>query len=115
VRLALPRVAGDGGSLLGIVKSGAAYLPLDQSIRGASAVHAGDAQPALLLTTSELGERLPETGCVRWRMDEKQTRAALSAQPQSNLSKSSAVSRCCPSTPPIVIYTSGPPVPPRES
>src|SRR5882757_541822 len=108
VALALPRSLEMVVSLLGIVKSGAAYLPLDPEYpQERLQFMLEDAQPALLLTTSELGERLPETGCVRWRMDEKQTRAALSAQPQSNLSQQQRSQPLLPQHPAYVIYTSG--------
>jgi len=108
VALALPRSLEMVVSLLGIVKSGAAYLPLDpeyptERLR----FMLEDAQPALLLSTRELARRLPTAGCRSWLLDEEQSAAELAAQPRSNLSQSQRCQPLLPQHPAYVIYTSG--------
>ncbi|WP_374591919.1 amino acid adenylation domain-containing protein [Aquabacterium sp.] len=68
VGVALPRTTDLLAGLLGVMKAGAAYLPLDPDLpadRLASMVD--DARPAVVLTTQEVADRLPDAA----------TRAAL--------------------------------------
>ncbi|MEV7676575.1 amino acid adenylation domain-containing protein [Streptomyces sp. NPDC088752] len=62
VAVALPRDAGLVVALLGVLRAGAAYLPLDTDYPAARLAHMlDDAAPRLLLTTPELHRRLPDT------------------------------------------------------
>ncbi|GAA3001396.1 non-ribosomal peptide synthetase DhbF [Kitasatospora albolonga] len=60
VALALPRSAESVAALLGVLKSGAAYLPVDLDHPAERvALMLEDAEPLLTLTTAEVAERLP--------------------------------------------------------
>lgn len=62
VAVALLRTADLPAALLGVLKAGAAYLPLDPDLPAERlAVMIDDADPALILTQSEVVERLPMT------------------------------------------------------
>src|SRR6202040_338181 len=61
VALALPRSAEMIIALLGILKAGAAYLPLDPEYPAERLRYMlRDAQPACVLTSIQIAERLPE-------------------------------------------------------
>ncbi|MFF7849598.1 amino acid adenylation domain-containing protein [Streptomyces sp. NPDC007910] len=62
VAVALPRDTGLVVALLGVLRAGAAYLPLDTDYPAARLAHMlDDAAPRLLLTTPELHRSLPPT------------------------------------------------------
>ncbi|MEU4107260.1 amino acid adenylation domain-containing protein [Streptomyces sp. NPDC027717] len=61
VAVALPRTRELLVTLLGVLKAGAAYVPLDPDYPARRLTHmVEDSRPRLLLTTPEVGERLPE-------------------------------------------------------
>ncbi|MFG3044994.1 amino acid adenylation domain-containing protein [Streptomyces sp. NPDC048241] len=61
VAVALPRTRELLVTLLGVLKAGAAYVPLDPDYPARRLAHmVGDSLPRLLLTTPEVRERLPE-------------------------------------------------------
>ncbi|MGW0424957.1 amino acid adenylation domain-containing protein, partial [Streptomyces sp. NPDC003015] len=63
VALALPRSVELVVALLAVVKSGAAYVPLDPGYPADRLAHAlSDSAPAMLLSTEEAAARLPEHG-----------------------------------------------------
>jgi len=108
VALALPRSVEMVVGLLGIVKSGAAYLPLDTEYpQERLAFMLEDARPALLLTRSDVGERLSQFNGASWWIDAEETRFALLSQSQNNLRQQDRRQPLLPQHPAYVIYTSG--------
>jgi amino acid adenylation domain-containing protein len=60
VAVCLPRGCGFVAAVLGVLKTGAAYVPLDPAYPPARLEHVvADAGPRVVVTTSELAERLP--------------------------------------------------------
>ncbi|WP_078630301.1 non-ribosomal peptide synthetase [Streptomyces roseochromogenus] len=98
VALALPRDLDLVPALLAVLRTGAAFLPLDPEFPAErlSAVLA-EADPALLLTTEELAGRLPGT-CPRLLLD----RAGTAPEPAA-----AAPAPYLPEAPAYVLYTSG--------
>ncbi len=67
-------------ALLGVLKAGAAYVPLDAAYPPARLAHMLESSAApLLVTTAELGEQLPETGARRVLLD--RDRRAIARRP----------------------------------
>ncbi|MFE5733181.1 amino acid adenylation domain-containing protein [Streptomyces sp. NPDC056528] len=98
VAVALPRDAGLVVALLGVLRAGAAYLPLDADYPAARLAHMlDDAAPRLLLTTPELHRRLPSTAVPHLYQDDD----APAADPAAPLPLPDAAHPAC------VIYTSG--------
>ncbi|MFD7257553.1 amino acid adenylation domain-containing protein [Streptomyces sp. NPDC059874] len=104
VALALPRSADLVVAVLAVLKSGAAYVPLDPDYPADRLAYmVEDARPALLVTRSDAG--LPEgTGAHTQTLllDEPATRAALAAEPDTDPGTA-----LHPHHPAYVIYTSG--------
>ncbi|RSM85753.1 non-ribosomal peptide synthetase [Kibdelosporangium aridum] len=101
VALALPRSARLVVAMLAVLKSGAAYLPLDVELPAARLEFMmDDARPALILTTTQTAERLPSTKVLR--LDHSDTLAALERQPDSEF-----LVPLRPQNRAYVIYTSG--------
>ena len=90
-------------SLLGIVKAGAAYLPLDPDYPAERLrFMVEDASPVCAITMGEAGRSLPES-LRRIRLDERETEQALARSPKSN-----PINRGRrPENPVYVMYTSG--------
>ncbi|MCP1845714.1 amino acid adenylation domain-containing protein [Bradyrhizobium sp. USDA 4524] len=106
VGLALPRSLEMVIGLLGILKAGAAYLPLDTDYpKDRLAFMVEDARPACLLSTSEVAARLPEAELLQ--LDDASTLAALAAAPAGNPTDRDRIRPLRPSNPAYVIYTSG--------
>ncbi|WP_424888922.1 amino acid adenylation domain-containing protein [Streptomyces sp. XH2] len=98
VALALPRSAGLLVAVLGVLKAGAAYLPLDPGYPDARIrFMLSDAAPKLLLTDGPTAKALPGTGVEHWLLDDPATAAATAAP----------VRPPRPDDPAYVIYTSG--------
>ena len=107
VALALPRSAEMVVSLLGILKAGAAYLPLDPDYPAERLAYMlRDAQPACVLTTAQIAGRLPET-IAQLLLDHPETAGALTQCPATNPSDAERIEPLNPQNPAYVIYTSG--------
>ncbi|MGC4942269.1 amino acid adenylation domain-containing protein [Kribbella sp. DT2] len=105
VGVALGRSTRTMVALLAVLKSGAAYLPIDLSYPAdrISAVLT-DAAPALVVT--ETGVQLPEA-VVRLDLDSSSTTSALAAASSEDLSDGDRKAPLRPGHPAYVIYTSG--------
>jgi nonribosomal peptide synthetase DhbF len=107
VALALPRSTQMIIALLGILKAGAAYLPLDPDYPlERLAYMLRDAQPACVLTSARIAERLPE-GVAQLLLDHPETAGALAHSPEANPSDAQRTQPLSPRHPAYVIYTSG--------
>ncbi|HEY6422703.1 MAG TPA: amino acid adenylation domain-containing protein [Pseudonocardiaceae bacterium] len=103
VALALPRSAEMIVAIVAVLKSGAAYVPIDMDYpadRIGFILH--DARPALVVTTSELAGRLPVID--RLVLDQAETVSALAANNPADLDRLRSSSLFNPA---YVIYTSG--------
>ncbi|MGH3987908.1 MAG: amino acid adenylation domain-containing protein, partial [Pseudonocardiaceae bacterium] len=109
VALALPRSAQMIVTLLAVLKSGAAYLPIDPAYPAERiAFMLEDAQPALLLTTSEVTDRIPAAaGVARLVLDMVQTAEAIAVHPCSDPLDADRMRPLSRAHPAYVIYTSG--------
>jgi len=109
VAIALPRSIEMVVTLLGILKAGAAYLPLDPDYPVERLAYMlEDAQPACVLTNVQIAEwlRLPE-GVAQLVLDHPETVRALSQSPETNPSDAERTRPLSPKNPVYVIYTSG--------
>src|SRR5205807_5296085 len=108
VALALPRCLELVVAILGVLKAGGAYLPVDPAYpAGRIASMLADAGPALVLTTGANaalngGHAIP---CVV--LDDRDTVAALAAQPGTDPTDEHRTSPLTAEHPAYVIYTSG--------
>ncbi|HEY4460900.1 MAG TPA: non-ribosomal peptide synthase/polyketide synthase [Pseudonocardiaceae bacterium] len=107
VGLALPRSPRLIVALLAVLKSGAAYLPIDPGYPPERiAFMVADTAPVLALTTHEIAERLPET-VPTLVLDDEATRAALGSVTGTNLTDADRATPLRPAHPAYIIYTSG--------
>ena len=107
VALALPRSAEMIIALLGILKAGAAYLPLDPEYPAERLRYMlRDAQPACVLTSIQIAERLPEN-VAQILHDHPDTVRALAQSLETNPSDAERTGPLSPRNPAYVIYTSG--------
>ncbi|MGX1543794.1 amino acid adenylation domain-containing protein, partial [Streptomyces adustus] len=104
VAVALPRSAELVVAILAVLKSGAAYVPVDPEYPAARIAYLlDDARPALLVTDSRSEGRLPEAGPVdRLVLDAPETAALVSDCPAAD-----PMVAVDPGLPAYVIYTSG--------
>ncbi|KUO06366.1 non-ribosomal peptide synthetase [Streptomyces sp. DSM 15324] len=104
VALALPRTVELPVTLLAVLRSGAAYLPLDTEYPAPRLEFmVRDARPAVLITTQATGKLVPEVdGLPRLELDDPRTLAALRSRPDTPPSITLAAQQ-----PAYVIYTSG--------
>ncbi|GAA3814321.1 hypothetical protein GCM10022226_39030 [Sphaerisporangium flaviroseum] len=101
VALSLPRSADFLPAMLAVLKSGAAYLPLDADLPTERVLGMlADARPLLILTGA--GHTLPGSGIPMLRLDAPETGGRLAAQPGDDLTTAPD-----PRHPAYVIYTSG--------
>ncbi|QMV22163.1 amino acid adenylation domain-containing protein [Streptomyces sp. SCUT-3] len=109
VALAVPRSLDLVVGLVAVLKSGAAYLPVDPDYPAERiAFVLDDARPALLLTTTAVAGRLPGTGATRQLvLDAPETREAVASRPGHDLSDADRGAPLLPEHPAYVIYTSG--------
>jgi len=106
VALAVGRSVSMVVGLLGIVKSGAAYLPLDPEYpEDRLRFMLEDAQPSLVLTTGEVAKRLPAAGSAVWELDSAEMAAELGRHGVEDLVGSER--QLLGGHPAYVIYTSG--------
>ncbi|MEU4347672.1 amino acid adenylation domain-containing protein [Streptomyces sp. NPDC023838] len=108
VALALPRSLELVVALLAVVKSGAAYLPLDpgypaERIRAV----AEDAAPALLVTDALTAPTLPRTGAAALVIGDAAVERDLAAHPDTDLTEADRTAPLTPSDPAYIIHTSG--------
>nr|WP_308438960.1 non-ribosomal peptide synthetase [Streptomyces fumanus] len=94
--------------LLGVLKAGAAYVPVDPGYPAERiAFTLTDARPALVVCTSATGDAVREAGIERVVWDDPATRAALAARPRTGPTDADRVRPLRPAHPAYVIYTSG--------
>uniref|UniRef100_UPI00202EDC45 amino acid adenylation domain-containing protein n=1 Tax=Streptomyces sp. MSC1_001 TaxID=2909263 RepID=UPI00202EDC45 len=108
VALALPRTEQMVVALLAVLKSGAAYLPVDPA-HPAERIELvlGDARPALLVTDSAISGRLPDPGVPRLVLDEPGTAAAVAAHDAADVDDAERAAPLHPAHAAYVLYTSG--------
>ncbi|MFD3586804.1 non-ribosomal peptide synthase/polyketide synthase [Streptomyces sp. NPDC058683] len=104
VAVALPRSAELVVAILAVLKTGAAYVPVDPEYPAARIAYLlDDARPALLVTDSRSEGRLPEAGPVdRLVLDAPETAALVTDCPAAD-----PMVAVDPGLPAYVIYTSG--------
>ncbi|MFF7334046.1 non-ribosomal peptide synthase/polyketide synthase [Streptomyces sp. NPDC008150] len=103
VALALPRTADHLAAILAVLKTGAAYLPVDADLPAERVLAMfDDAAPRLVLTTGALAARLPDGGVPRLVLDARGTVTAL-----ATASGKGAFTGPDPDHPAYVIHTSG--------
>ncbi len=109
VAIALPRSELSVVALLGVLKAGAAYLPIDLDYPAERiAFMLGDARPVLVITDSAgAAGVLPADGPPVVALDDPETLAGLADLPATSLSDGQRVAPLLPSHPAYVIYTSG--------
>ena len=94
-------------ALLGVLKAGAAYLPLDLDLPEARLEQMlADATPVLVLSRGDLNARLPQRASVL-NLDDPQTLNALQQTASRDPQDSDRKSALLPHHPAYVIYTSG--------
>src|SRR5207302_10641483 len=107
VALALPRCPELVISILGVLKAGGAYLPVDPAYpAGRIASMLDDAAPALVLATSATRACLPADAPVLV-LDDEATAAGLQARPESDPTDADRCVALSGAHPAYVIYTSG--------
>ncbi|KJS52296.1 hypothetical protein VM98_32370, partial [Streptomyces rubellomurinus subsp. indigoferus] len=107
VAVALPRSAEMVVALLAVLKSGAAYIPIDPDYPADRVGYMlEDARPALLVTTGEVADRTDPTGSVTHvLLDDPATLLAVAGLPDGDPAAGRPAAD--PATPAYVIYTSG--------
>ncbi|WP_329542010.1 non-ribosomal peptide synthase/polyketide synthase [Streptomyces sp. NBC_01358] len=106
VAVALPRSAEMVVALLGVLKAGAAYVPVDPSYPADRIAYLlDDANPALVIATSQVADDLNGDGWLL--LDAPETVADLTGRPSGDLTQDQRVSPLLPQHPAYVIYTSG--------
>ncbi|MFD4620266.1 amino acid adenylation domain-containing protein, partial [Streptomyces bauhiniae] len=106
VGLALPRGNDLIVALLAVLKSGAAYLPLDLTHPAARIAYVlDDARPAFTIATTDTAGALPDVPLLL--LDTPETHAALAAQPTTDLRDTDRRAPLLPAHPAYAIYTSG--------
>ncbi|WP_328733067.1 non-ribosomal peptide synthase/polyketide synthase [Streptomyces caniferus] len=105
VALALPRSPEMIVAIVAVLKTGAAYLPVDPELpRGRIDHLLTDAAPALLVTTAAVAGRLGDAACPQVLLDAPEVRADLGRRPATG---PAPARRPLPEHPAYVIYTSG--------
>ncbi|EPH45403.1 putative Linear gramicidin synthase subunit C [Streptomyces aurantiacus JA 4570] len=105
VALALPRSTELVVAILAVLKSGAAYLPIDPKLPAERVVHLlGDAAPVTLVTTTDAAVPAEGTGVPVLLLDDPAVRADLAGRPAT---LPEPVRRPLPESPAYAIYTSG--------
>ncbi|MEU9118154.1 amino acid adenylation domain-containing protein, partial [Streptomyces sp. NPDC048483] len=110
VALAVPRSAEMLVALFAVLKSGAAYMPVDPGYPADRiGFMLGDARPSLLVTTREVAAGLPETGadlpCLV--LDDPETGRLLAGRSEGDPGDAGRRRPLLPRHPAYVIYTSG--------
>ncbi|WP_161500499.1 condensation domain-containing protein, partial [Streptomyces antimycoticus] len=107
VGLVLPRSIDLVVALLAVVKSGAAYVPIDPAYPADRIAYTiSDVDLTLLVTDTRVEVALPE-GVERVVLGDEEVRAGLAALPGTDLTDADRPSPLLPVAPAYVIYTSG--------
>jgi amino acid adenylation domain-containing protein/non-ribosomal peptide synthase protein (TIGR01720 family) len=110
VALALPRSLDMVVATVAVLKTGAAYLPIDPQYPAERVAYMlGDAAPVVVLTTGQGGAPLPAAGgpVTAMALDDPDVVAGLRRQPAGNLTNAERRGALEPLSPAYVIYTSG--------
>ncbi|MFF2044616.1 amino acid adenylation domain-containing protein [Kitasatospora sp. NPDC058170] len=108
VALALPDPVEMTAAVLAVLKTGAAYLPIDPKYPADRIdFMLADSRPAVLVTTAELAPRLTAGGCATVLLDDPATAAALRSAPGHAPRDADRTTALLPRHPAYVIYTSG--------
>ncbi|MGW0330970.1 amino acid adenylation domain-containing protein [Streptomyces sp. NPDC003011] len=108
VAVAMERSAGLVVALLAVLKSGAAYVPVDPAHPAERITHLlGDARPCLLLTDRATAAVLPAHALDTLVVDDPGTAASLTAHPAADPADADRVRPLAPAHPAYVLYTSG--------
>ncbi|MFH8462582.1 non-ribosomal peptide synthase/polyketide synthase [Streptomyces sp. NPDC017991] len=108
VALALPRTPDLIVALLAVLKSGAAYLPVDPGYPAERiAFLFDDVRPEAVVTCAETGGRLPDGPFTRIALDDPDCAARLAALSGDDLTDDERHGRLLPDHPAYVIHTSG--------
>ncbi|MEU8988730.1 amino acid adenylation domain-containing protein, partial [Streptomyces sp. NPDC048558] len=108
VGIALPRTEVTLVAVLGVLKSGAAYVPIDPGYPADRIAHLlRDASPGLVLTARAALGRLPGESAEYLVLDEPATEAALCALPAHVLTDAERTAPLRPAHAAYAIYTSG--------
>ncbi|WP_329585306.1 non-ribosomal peptide synthase/polyketide synthase [Kitasatospora sp. NBC_01250] len=108
VALALPRSELMVVALLAVLKSGAAYLPVDPEYPADRIAYMlGDAAPALVVTVGAVADRLPSGGRTVLVLDRADVVADLAAQNSTDVVDAERNASLLPDHPAYLIYTSG--------
>src|SRR5580700_4028496 len=108
VALAMPRSIEMIVGLLGILKAGAAYLPLDSEFPlERLRFMLNDAGPAFMVTVKEVASKLPEGAYESIFLDDTRTVSKLAEYPAADPSDSNRTRPLRPENPAYVMYTSG--------
>ncbi|UPZ26788.1 non-ribosomal peptide synthase/polyketide synthase [Streptomyces sp. LRE541] len=108
VALALPRTPDLIVALLAVLKSGAAYLPVDPGYPAERiAFLFDDVRPEAVVTCAQTGGRLPDGPFTRIALDDPECAARLAALSGDDLTDDERHGRLLPDHPAYVIHTSG--------
>ncbi|MFD6285591.1 non-ribosomal peptide synthase/polyketide synthase [Streptomyces sp. NPDC060205] len=108
VALALPRTPDLIVALLAVLKSGAAYLPVDPGYPAERiAFLFDDVRPEAVVTCAETGGRLPDGPFTRIALDDPACAARLAALSGDGITDNERHGRLLPEHPAYVIHTSG--------
>jgi nonribosomal peptide synthetase DhbF len=107
VAVAMPRSLDLLVAALAVLKSGAAYVPVDPAYPAERiAFMLADARPVAVLTTALVGQGLPD-GAPQVALDDPEVLDAVSHLADGDLADEERPARLLPSSPAYVIYTSG--------
>jgi amino acid adenylation domain-containing protein len=107
VAVAMPRTPGMITAVLAVLKSGAAYVPVDPAYPpDRIAYMLTDASPVIGLTTQAAGQNLP-SAVAQLILDDPATVAELAGLDSTDLTAGDGIVSPLPSHPAYVIYTSG--------
>ncbi|MCA1694107.1 MAG: amino acid adenylation domain-containing protein, partial [Actinobacteria bacterium] len=109
VALALPRSVDMVVAVVAVLKAGAAYVPIDLNYPADRiSFMLNDAQPALVVTLSEVAGRVPAvTGVPHLVLDQPEIGESLAGYAPDEVTDADRVRPLSPANPAYVIYTSG--------
>ncbi|MGW3040411.1 non-ribosomal peptide synthase/polyketide synthase [Kitasatospora sp. NPDC001159] len=108
VAIALPRTPQLVTALLGVLKAGAAYLPIDPTNPADRIAYVlGDAAPTVVLSDGATSAALPSGAAPVIRLDRPETARELAAHPSGPVTDAERLRPLSPRDAAYVIYTSG--------